>query len=43
MCAELYEEAKELAIVGMPDELTAEEQTRYIYQRIHGEDFMATV
>lgn len=41
MCAELYEDAKEFAKVGMPDNLTAEEQQRYIYQRIHGEDFMA--
>ena len=39
MCAEMHEAAKEFAKIGMPDGLTPEEQKRYIYYRIHGEDF----
>ena len=39
MCAEMHEAGKELAKIGMPDGLTFAEQTRYIYKRIHGEDF----
>ena len=41
MCAQMYDDAKTLALIGASDKLTAEEQQRYIYQRIHGEDFMA--
>lgn len=43
MCAELYEDAKELAKIGMPDGLSEEEQKKYIFRRLHGanpEDFM---
>jgi len=36
MCAEMYEEAKEFARIGMPEGLTNEEQEVYIFQRIHG-------
>jgi hypothetical protein len=39
----MYEDAKELAKIGMPDGLTRIEQDRYIFRRIHGnfpEDFV---
>lgn len=36
MCAELYEEAKEFARIGMPAGLSTEEQEIFIFQRIHG-------
>lgn len=36
MCAELYEEAKEFARIGMPAGLTIEEQEAFIFRRIHG-------
>lgn len=36
MCAELYEEAKELAKMGMPDGLPIADQEAYIFKRIHG-------
>ena len=36
MCAEMYEEAKEFARIGMSEGLTNEEQEVYIFQRIHG-------
>ncbi len=36
MCAQLYEEAKEFARIGMPAGLAKEEQDEYIFRRIHG-------
>lgn len=36
MCAQMYEEAKEFAKIGMPDDLSRQEQDRYIFKRIHG-------
>ncbi len=36
MCAQMYEEAKEFAKIGMSDDLTPHEQDRYIFKRIHG-------
>ena len=36
MCAELYEEAKEFAKIGMPEGLSTEEQGIFIFRRIHG-------
>ncbi|CAN5390119.1 hypothetical protein BH20ACI2_BH20ACI2_17230 [soil metagenome] len=36
MCAELYEEAKEFAKVGMPKALAKAEQDEFIFRRIHG-------
>lgn len=37
MCAEMFETAKELAKIDMPEGLSAEEQKRYIFEKIHGE------
>jgi len=37
MCAEMYEEAKEFARIGMPEGLSNEEQEVFIFRRIHGE------
>ena len=39
MCAQMHEAGKEIAKIGMPDNLSQEEQKLYIYRRIHGEDF----
>ena len=36
MCAEMYEEAKEFAKVGMPDHLSLDEREIYVFERIHG-------
>ncbi len=36
MCAEMYEEAKEFASIGMPAGLSVEEQKLFIFRRIHG-------
>ncbi len=36
MCAEMYEEAKEFARIGMPPGLTTQEQEAFIFHRIHG-------
>lgn len=36
MCAEMYEEAKEFARIGMPEGLTRAEQEAFIFRRIHG-------
>jgi hypothetical protein len=36
MCAEMYEDAKEFARIGMPDGLSAAEQESFIFRRIHG-------
>ncbi|CAN5471579.1 hypothetical protein BH10ACI3_BH10ACI3_10640 [soil metagenome] len=36
MCAEMYEDAKAFARIGMPPGLSATEQERFIFQRIHG-------
>ena len=38
MCAELYEEAKEFAKIGMPDGITLFEQEIYVFSRLHGAD-----
>ncbi|MBE7515522.1 MAG: hypothetical protein HS105_02760 [Chloracidobacterium sp.] len=37
MCAQMYEDAKEFARIGMPASLSQLEQERYIFKRIHGE------
>lgn len=36
MCAELYEDTKEFARIGMPEGLSDEEQEVFIFRRIHG-------
>lgn len=36
MCAQMYEDAKEFAKIGMPDILSPLEEERYIFKRIHG-------
>lgn len=36
MCAEMYEDAKEFARIGMPDGLSNVEQEAFIFSRIHG-------
>lgn len=36
MCAELYEEAKEFAKIGMPEGFTQFEQETYVFMRLHG-------
>jgi hypothetical protein len=36
MCAELYEDAKELAKLGMPEGLSESEQEAFIIKRLHG-------
>jgi hypothetical protein len=36
MCAEMYEDAKEFARIGMPEGLSKEEQEIFIFRRIHG-------
>ena len=36
MCAKLYEEAKEFAKLGMPEDLSPLEQERYVFRRLHG-------
>jgi hypothetical protein len=36
MCAELYEEAKEFAKIGMPEDLSPFEQEGYVFRRLHG-------
>jgi len=36
MCAEMYEEAKEFARIGMPAGLSEIEEVEYIFWRIHG-------
>ena len=38
ICAEMYEEAKEFARIGMPEGLSMEMQEAFIFQRIHGID-----
>lgn len=36
MCAEMYETSKELAKIGMPEELSEIERKEAIFRRIHG-------
>jgi hypothetical protein len=36
MCAQMYEDAKEFARIGMPMGLSTDEQEAYIFKRIHG-------
>ena len=36
MCAQMYEDAKEFAKIGMPKGLSKEEQEVFIFKRIHG-------
>ena len=36
MCAQMYEEAKEFARIGMPNGLSTEEQELFVFKRIHG-------
>ncbi len=35
MCAQMYEDAKEFARIGMPDGLSHVEQQKFIFERIH--------
>ena len=36
MCAQMYEDAKEFAKVGMPEGLSSTEKEIFIFERIHG-------
>lgn len=36
MCAQMYDDAKDFARIGMPQGLSFQEQERYIFKRIHG-------
>jgi hypothetical protein len=36
ICAQMYEEAKEFAKIGMPQGLSESEQVAFIFKRIHG-------
>lgn len=36
MCAEMYEEAKMFARIGMPNGLSDAEQERFVFERIQG-------
>lgn len=36
MCAQMYEDAKKFARIGMPKGLSETDQKRYIFKRIHG-------
>jgi hypothetical protein len=36
LCAQMYEDAREFARIGMPDGLSKAEQEAYIFRRIHG-------
>lgn len=36
LCAQLYDEAKEFARIGMPEGLSRAEQEAFIFKRIHG-------
>lgn len=36
MCAEMYEDAKQFARIGMPEGLSHKEQEEFIFTRIHG-------
>jgi hypothetical protein len=36
MCAQLYEDAKEFARIGMPQDLSDKEAQEFIFERIHG-------
>ncbi len=36
LCAQMYEEAKEFARIGMPEGLSPAEQEAFIFKRIHG-------
>ncbi len=38
MCAAMYEDAKALARMGMPDGLSEKEQESYVFARLHGAD-----
>ena len=43
ICAQMYEEAKEFAKIGMPDGLSEIEQEAFIFTRIHGVSPLASV
>jgi hypothetical protein len=36
MCAQMYEDAKEFAKIGMPEGLSKAQQEEFIFKRIHG-------
>ncbi|HYJ91736.1 MAG TPA: hypothetical protein VEV84_10530 [Pyrinomonadaceae bacterium] len=36
ICAQMYEEAKEFAKIGMPEGLSEVDQEAFIFERIHG-------
>lgn len=41
MCAEMYEDAKRFAKIGVPEELDLAEQEKLVFRRIHGRDPMS--
>jgi len=43
MCADMYEDAKLFAQIGMPKGLSNEEQEAFIFERIHGMSPMESV
>lgn len=43
MCAEMYEEAKEYAKVGIPEHLSIDESENYVFERIHGANPMELI
>ena len=36
MCANMYETAKEFAKIGMPADISDEDEQAYIFKRLHG-------
>ena len=36
MCAAMYEDAKELARIGMPHGLSEDEQDAFVFKKLHG-------
>ena len=36
ICAQMYEDAKEFARIGMPEGLSHKEEQAFIFERIHG-------
>ena len=43
MCAAMYEDAKELARIGMPEGLSDEEQEAFVFKKLHGASPMELV
>ena len=38
MCAQMFEDGKEMAKIGMPGGLSKSEQDAFVYKRIYGEE-----